>query len=193
MFDLKILSFCLIKKKTYRFLALHPPSVPCVALAQWPFTVFACPFLCSKSKACLSARSSLEVRTSSWSGPSGRASARSRRGWGGCGSRRSRTWSWPSLSARPTCPPPDQPWPRTQLQPFLLLPRGPSHPQVHHLSTSTGTNSVSNLCGRPVNFQTWLDACEKTTFKNSLLTNVQGNHNQERYGSTGFILQFNAF
>lgn len=56
---------------------------------------------------------------------------------------------------------------------------------------------VSNLCRRPVNFQAWLDACEKTTFKNSLLTNLQRNHNQERYGSTsykaGFILQFNAF
>lgn len=51
--------------------------------------------------------SSLEVRTSSWSGPSGRASERSRRGWGGCSSRSSRTWSWPSLSARPTCPPPE--------------------------------------------------------------------------------------
>lgn len=49
---------------------------------------------------------SLAMRSSSWRGPSGRARRRSRRGWRGCGDRSRRTWSWPSRSARPTCPPP---------------------------------------------------------------------------------------
>eukprot|EP00069_Balaena_mysticetus_P006277 bmy_18568T0 len=46
------------------------------------------------------------MRSSSWRGPSGRARRRSRRGWRGCGGRSRKTWSWPSRSARPTCPPP---------------------------------------------------------------------------------------
>ncbi|XP_077413077.1 epidermal growth factor receptor substrate 15-like 1 isoform X2 [Vanacampus margaritifer] len=53
---------------------------------------------------------SLEVKASSWSGPSGRASARSTTGCGDCGSRSSVTWSWPSRSVGPT----------------LLAPRGPT-------------------------------------------------------------------
>lgn len=47
---------------------------------------------------------SLAMRSSSWRGPSGRARRRSRRGWRGCGGRNRRTWSWPSRSARLTCP-----------------------------------------------------------------------------------------
>ena len=46
------------------------------------------------------------MRSSSWRGPSGRARRRSRRGWRGCGGRSRKTWSWPSRSARLTCPPP---------------------------------------------------------------------------------------
>lgn len=48
---------------------------------------------------------SLAMRSSSWHGPSGRVRRRSRRGWHGCGGRSRRTWSWPSRSARLTCPP----------------------------------------------------------------------------------------
>lgn len=40
----------------------------------------------------------------SWSGPSVRASRRSRRGWAGCVFRSRKTWSGPSPSAKPTCP-----------------------------------------------------------------------------------------
>lgn len=49
---------------------------------------------------------SLAMRSSSWRGPSGRVRRRSRRDWRGCGGRSRRTWSWPSRSARLTCPPP---------------------------------------------------------------------------------------
>lgn len=56
---------------------------------------------------------SLAMRSSSWRGPSGRARGRSRRGWRGCGGRSRRTWSWPSHSARPTCPPPRRRSPRS--------------------------------------------------------------------------------
>lgn len=111
-------------------------------------------------------RSSLEVRTSSWSGPSGRASARSRRGWGGCGSRNNRTWSWLSLWAGPTCPAPDQTWtPTTASGPLSSAVRS-SYPQAHDSSTDTGPTwlaaPVTNLCKRPVILQPWLDSCQMT-------------------------------
>lgn len=56
---------------------------------------------------------SLAMRSSNSRGPSGRARRRSRRGWRGCGGRSRRTWSWPSRSARLTCPPPRRPAPAT--------------------------------------------------------------------------------
>ncbi|XP_069042249.1 epidermal growth factor receptor substrate 15-like 1 isoform X6 [Lepisosteus oculatus] len=47
---------------------------------------------------------SLEMRLSSWSGRSGRASGRRGTGWNGCGGRSRRTWSSPSPSAKQRCP-----------------------------------------------------------------------------------------
>lgn len=84
------------------------------------------------------------MRTSSWSGPSRRASERSRRGWGGCSSRSSRTWSWPSLSARPTCPPPD---------------RTAHYHQHHHLrsSSSSSRSSQSSQSSSWLQHQHWPD------------------------------------
>lgn len=76
----------------------RPPHVPCTpepaGCALGPCNP-ASTFLCS-----------LAMRSSSWRGPSGRVRRPSRSGWRGCGSRSRRTWSWPSRSARLTCPPP---------------------------------------------------------------------------------------
>lgn len=153
-----------------------PPAVTSLRIA---------PLFTFNSKVFLSACSSLEVRTSSWSGPSRRASAKSRRGWGGCVSRRSRTWSWPSLSARPKCPAPDRP------RPLLLRPLPRPSPRPHPSPPAARTPSIRRpvisaptlaqhrgptvchfRCERPVNFQTWLDACARTLIlRTRLLTN----------------------
>lgn len=100
--------------------------------------------------------SSLEVKTSSWSGWNGRASVRSRRGYGGCGCRSSRTWSWRSLSAGPTCPEPDRLLP-TNI--FFGPPFSSSsssflftvlRPKAHNDGTKAGPSGlaapVTNLC-----------------------------------------------
>lgn len=70
---------------------------------------------------------SLAMRSSSWRGPSGRARRRSRRGWRGCGGRSRRTSSWPSRSARLTCPPPRR-GPRARAR--RQRGRGPGLPQA---------------------------------------------------------------
>lgn len=76
----------------------RPPHVPCTpepaGCALGPCNPVST-FLCS-----------LAMRSSSWRGPSGRVRRPSRSGWRGCGGRSRRTWSWPSRSARLTCPPP---------------------------------------------------------------------------------------